>query len=329
MKSDNIKVSVVVPVYNVEQLLPRCLDSLLNQTLGEIEVLCVNDCSPDGSGAILDSYASRDSRVRPMHKDANEGPMMARRTGYDNARGEYIFFCDSDDYLPADALRRLYEAAQESGADITAGDLCLVNTEGRKVPKHRAEKMGHTADSYLHSILHWNTPSLCGALFHRRLFDGHTYTALRHQPLSEDRMLLTEILVLRHPTIQAVDGVTYYYWQNNSSTTRSRLDERTARIQFAALFRCYDFLEAHTDRFTADNDNFILRYLSLYIERGCHPAMVREFNDHTRRLLRYSEMRRVVGTRLATHTALCMHMPGYRNVMHGIRLLIRRVQGKD
>ena len=85
---EKISISVLVPVYNVERYLGRCLDSILSQTFGDIEVVCVNDCSPDGSAAILADYAARDSRVRVITKDKNEGLMMARLTGYENARGE-------------------------------------------------------------------------------------------------------------------------------------------------------------------------------------------------------------------------------------------------
>ena len=122
---NEIKVSVLVPVYNVEQWLPRCLDSILGQTLRDIEVVCVDDASPDNSAAILADYAARDPRVRIITKTANEGLMMARKTGYTNARGQYFFFCDSDDYLPPDALESLYHAAKTENLDIAVGERYL------------------------------------------------------------------------------------------------------------------------------------------------------------------------------------------------------------
>lgn len=96
----NVKISVIIPVYNVEKYLSRCLDSVLRQSLREIEVICVDDCTPDGSAAIINSYVQRDSRVKAIHKAQNEGPMKARESGYDMACGEYLFFCDGDDLLP-------------------------------------------------------------------------------------------------------------------------------------------------------------------------------------------------------------------------------------
>lgn len=92
------KISVIVPVYNTEKYLQRCVDSILAQTFTDFELLLVNDGSTDGSGAICDEYAQKDSRVRVFHKE-NGGASSARNLGLDNAKGEWITFCDSDDYV--------------------------------------------------------------------------------------------------------------------------------------------------------------------------------------------------------------------------------------
>lgn len=110
-------VSVIIPVYNVEAYLCRCVDSVLGQTLADIEVIIVDDGSPDGSPAICDAYAAADSRVRVIHK-ANAGLGYARNTGIEAASGRYLCFLDSDDYLEPDALRKLYELAESNGLDV-------------------------------------------------------------------------------------------------------------------------------------------------------------------------------------------------------------------
>ena len=92
------KISIVVPVYNTEQYLPRCLDSIVNQSFSDFEVLLIDDGSTDGSGAICDAYAEKDGRVRVSHQE-NGGVSSARNTGLDNAKGEWICFVDSDDFL--------------------------------------------------------------------------------------------------------------------------------------------------------------------------------------------------------------------------------------
>ena len=111
------KVSVIIPVYNVERYLTDCLDSLLRQTLVDIEIICVNDGSTDGSPDILMRYAKLDSRMIILNQE-NSGLSSARNAGLDIAQGEYLYFLDSDDYIDANALQILYIKAQEDDLDI-------------------------------------------------------------------------------------------------------------------------------------------------------------------------------------------------------------------
>ena len=95
---DNPKVSIIVPVYNVESYLAQCLDSLIEQTLTDIEILCLDDGSTDGSPELLDAYAAKDARIRALYRE-NCGVAETRNVGVGLARGEYILFVDSDDYI--------------------------------------------------------------------------------------------------------------------------------------------------------------------------------------------------------------------------------------
>ena len=101
-------VSIIVPIYNVEQYLAECLDSLVNQTLRDIEIICVNDASPDKSKDIAEQYAMRDSRVRVVSHVKNQGLGPARNTGVENATAPYIMFIDSDDVVRHNMAERLY-----------------------------------------------------------------------------------------------------------------------------------------------------------------------------------------------------------------------------
>ena len=112
-----IKVSVIVPVYTVEKYLSRCVDSIINQTLKEIEIILVDDGSPDQSPQICDEYALKDQRIQVIHKQ-NGGLASARNTGLKVAQGDYIFFVDSDDWLELDGLQLLYEKAIEYDVDF-------------------------------------------------------------------------------------------------------------------------------------------------------------------------------------------------------------------
>lgn len=112
------RVSVVIPVYNIAPHLRQCLDSVVGQTLKDIEIICVDDGSTDESPAILESYKEQDCRVQVIAQN-NAGPGAARNTGLDRATGEYLIFLDSDDWFEAEMLERMVQRADESGADVT------------------------------------------------------------------------------------------------------------------------------------------------------------------------------------------------------------------
>lgn len=119
------KISVIVPVYRVEKYLGRCVNSLLGQTLSDIEIILVDDGSPDGCPALCDEFAKKDGRIKVLHKE-NEGLGLARNSGMGLAVGEYIAFVDSDDYVKSEMYRTLYEAAQRENADIAMCGLCCI-----------------------------------------------------------------------------------------------------------------------------------------------------------------------------------------------------------
>lgn len=128
------KVSVVVPVYKVEKYLKKCIDSIINQTLQDIEVILIDDGSPDNCGSICDEYKNSANvmgvLVKVIHKE-NEGVSAARNDGLKKASGEWIIFCDSDDYMEPNALQTLYEKGNEEQADVVFGDVNLVYEDGR------------------------------------------------------------------------------------------------------------------------------------------------------------------------------------------------------
>ena len=123
------KISVIIPVYNVEKYLPRCLDSLLAQTFTDFEAICVNDGSPDGSQAILDEYAQKDSRIKIINQE-NQGLSMARNNGMQNVTGEYIYFLDSDDCIHPQTLEIAYYFITKHNADMVCFDFIKNKYDG-------------------------------------------------------------------------------------------------------------------------------------------------------------------------------------------------------
>ena len=120
------KVSIIVPVYNVEKYLSRCLDSILNQTFTDFEVILVNDCSPDNSGAICDEYAKKDNRIKVIHRGKNGGASASRNMGLEASGGEYISFVDSDDYVIPKYLETLVWQLETNDADVVQCGFCEV-----------------------------------------------------------------------------------------------------------------------------------------------------------------------------------------------------------
>ena len=130
---NSTKISVLVPVYNVEQYIQECLNSILGQTLDDIEVILVDDGSTDGSGAICDDYAKRDKRIQVVHKPENEGLLLARKTAVSKAGGIYTVFVDSDDFLSnPDSLQMMYDAIRSEQVDILQFAIEFLQPDGKK-----------------------------------------------------------------------------------------------------------------------------------------------------------------------------------------------------
>ncbi|MDR1735115.1 MAG: glycosyltransferase [Oscillospiraceae bacterium] len=218
------KVSVIIPVYNTETYLPACLDSLLSQTFSDWECLLVNDCSPDGSAAVLDAYAAKDSRFRVLTRAENGGLSAARNTGLAEASGDYIFFFDSDDTIGPDLLRDAAAAAEAHGADIVSFGFRFVYPDGRTedvLPELPAPFVGFSglgADEkrvrYGFQLMHNH---LWSRLFRRELFfvcDYHTPDA--RIVGREDRCLLPA-LTAAASGVAVLPTVYYNYIQREGS----------------------------------------------------------------------------------------------------------------
>ena len=220
------KVSVCVPVYNVEQYIERCIESILNQSLKDIEIIVVNDCTPDKSMDIVKSYAKKDKRIKIIEHDVNHGLMMARRTGYMAASGDYITFCDSDDTLPSNALESLYSAAVLDNADVVSGTIQYIPNDGNRFLW--ANKMDYGYDKiavYKALLKNECGHNLCSRLFRRNLLQKHSYQTFEGATNGEDGMLFYQVVDNAFKII-AIDSIVYEYYQNMSSSSNVRLNER-------------------------------------------------------------------------------------------------------
>ena len=128
----NPKVSIIIPIYNVEQYLPKCLDSVINQTYKNLEIICVNDCSLDDSLEICQQYATKDSRIKIIDRKQNGGLSATRNSGLEVASGEYVYFIDSDDYIDLDYIEKMVSEAIKNDAKVVLNTNILYKINGRE-----------------------------------------------------------------------------------------------------------------------------------------------------------------------------------------------------
>lgn len=219
------KVSIIVPVYNVEKYIGRCIESIQNQTLKEWELILIDDCSPDKSYDIIESYARDDSRIRILRHDKNHGPMMARHLGDQNATGEYITYCDGDDMLPPNALYDLLEAALQSDADIVSGNYVYVKLDNTKITKKYSMNYGNDVHGCLKAIFKGELSHiLCSKLFKASILKENDYIIVDRMTNGEDLYMFYQILKHIKKMIHIPKNV-YFYIQNPTSSTQIRLSE--------------------------------------------------------------------------------------------------------
>ncbi len=213
------KVSICVPVYNVEKYIARCLESILSQSYENIEVIVVNDCTPDKSMEIVQSYADSDNRIRIINHETNRGLMWARRTGYMAATGDYITFCDSDDSLVPKAIELLVVRAMETGADIVSGLIKYVDTQGGEIIWKHSLKYGNDSEAVLKSLLKKEFGhNLCSKLFTKSILQDYDYWTIDKMVNAEDGLLFYQLLSNAKKIVMLHD-VVYNYIKNATSST--------------------------------------------------------------------------------------------------------------
>lgn len=223
------KVSVCIPIYNVEQYIGRCIESVISQSLKEIEIIIVNDCTPDNSMEIVRQYAAADNRIKIIEHDINHGLMMARRTGYMAASGDYITFCDSDDTLADGALEALYVTAEREQADIVSGTIQYVPNKGERNNWNNELKYGTDRVSVFKSLLKGEIGhNLCSKLFKKELLQNNDYRTFDIFINAEDAALFYQAVDNLKKMI-AIKDVTYLYWQNKESSSQIKLS--SARLE--------------------------------------------------------------------------------------------------
>ncbi|WP_313386134.1 glycosyltransferase family 2 protein [Chishuiella sp.] len=242
------KISVIIPVYNTEKYLSKCLESVINQTLKDIEIIVINDGSTDSSQNIIDLYTSKDDRIISIIKE-NGGLSDARNMGIDNSNGNYLAFIDSDDYIDEYMLENMYNLSQKHQSEIVLCDLVKVNEKGeefRDLPQspQLADKIILKDDFTIFGEM---SCFACNKIFKKSLFNKHRFKKGIH---FEDIELIPK-LVLDSTVLSKINQPFYKYFERQDSITKSHtkrgLDMFLAVNEVSNYFKNSVYINSKTD----------------------------------------------------------------------------------
>lgn len=242
-------VSIIVPVYNTEDYLAKCVQSLVKQTYTDIEILLIDDGSTDGSGELCDQFAEGYNHIQAFHKQ-NGGLSDARNYGIMQASGEYICFVDSDDYVSFDMVSDLYMACRQNEVRIAWGNKARVLENGKIYPDNvfTEGKMLTNKEAFKQVLLHEST-SVCDKMYHQSLFQEVMFPKGR---LYEDIFTIRELFA-QCEFIYHTGKTHYYYLQRTESIIHSEFSEkkldyiRNAQIFIEYTLNRYPDLKEETD----------------------------------------------------------------------------------
>lgn len=292
------KLSIIVPVYNVEKYLPKCLESLIKQTLKDIEIICINDGSMDNSLAILKEFASKDSRIKIIDNQ-HQGVAKTRNTGIEQSTGEYIGFVDSDDYIDIDFFEKLYNSATKSNSDIAIASILkhknFFNIYNAKYTKEETaitiqDKIKLCEDKKHFFFYAWNK------IYHSGFIKENNIKFSEGQ-IYEDVMFAIKALYYSNKII-SVYGTKYHYIEHENSLTKYK--DKTGEKEHD-LIKAYSELQEFCNSknieiperlnyYTKENFGFIL---NLY--KGKYQSKIQLFNIFTiATISNYSETRNLI-----------------------------------
>lgn len=223
-------ISIIVPVYNVRKYLPRCVRSLQDQTYPQIEILLVDDGSTDATGSLCDRLAKKDPRIRVFHKE-NGGSSSARNLGILEAKGEYLGFVDSDDYVEPDMYAKLYDAIKQYGVSVAQAGRDEIDPNGGRLPDiciPPEQTVCITAEEFLKELLmHRGDCSFCTKLVKRDVLERQQFP---EGVLNEDFHLLVQLLGTKIERIVSLPDRGYHVFYRLGSNSRKEDKETFSRV---------------------------------------------------------------------------------------------------
>lgn len=260
-------VSVIVPVYKVEKYLPRCLDSLCRQSLQNIEILLIDDASPDHCGTICEAYAVKDKRFKVFHHSENKGLSAARNLGIRQATADYLMFVDSDDWVHEDFCKAPYKCAVRNKADLVMFNYQLVQGSTFGKLGHQNIKTSYLNRDEAIELLFKNFAAW-NKLYRKEIFNGVCFPEGR---LFED-VTTTYKLFWNASSIYFLDLILYYYLKRSGSITTTKMDIASLK----------EWFEMHLDLYEGLLDKgYSKEKTDLYFQRIALKYCIKKKKDYT------------------------------------------------
>lgn len=281
MSQEKALISIIIPVYKVEKYLEKCIQSLINQTYENLQIILVDDGSPDNCGKICDEYAKKDHRIEVIHK-SNGGLSDARNKGLEIAKGEYIGFIDSDDYIESDMYEVLYNLLKQYNADVSIcnfytvsqGKIAIKNAENGIKEYNRIEILKEVLlDNNIQSYA-WNK------LYKKELFDEIKYPVGKKY---ED--IGTTFYLLEKCNKVVVTGKPEYYYINRQDSIVNNVTETTITDYIELIMQRYDYIEENIKELSSYNKDYLKKILKT-AEQDI--KNLNEVGDYTKR--KYEEL---------------------------------------
>lgn len=253
-------ISVIVPIYKVEKYLNKCIESIVNQTYENLEIILVDDGSPDNCPKMCDEWATRDSRIKVIHKK-NGGLSDARNVGLKLATGDYVAFVDSDDWVASDFLEILINAAIQNHAQIAASGIVKIDTQNQSFCGKRYEQKVFTPEQAIQTIMSgegfhavaWNK------IYRKDLFEGIIYPVSK---LHEDEFVTYRLMDRANRLVLCQDAI-YYYWQRSGSIMSTWSENHLDALE-AALGRLHLLQTKYPNLYPEDCATFCMSCVNFY-----------------------------------------------------------------
>ena len=248
-----IKITIIIPVYNTEKYLKRCLESIINQNFKDIEIIIINDCSSDSSLEIIKKYMNLDNRIFLINKNKNEGLSEARNSGIAKARGEYIIHIDSDDWIEQNYFLDIYTMAKKHDADMVISDFYKDFDNGKLIYKKDQYKIGKNIteltniDSIINIFTGNGYPCVWNKLIKTKLYIENNVIHPKYISLGEDLAVIPKLLYYSKKIIK-LNKPYIHYIQNKSSITK--------KIEVVKIMELHNVIENLKD-FFKDKDLFL------------------------------------------------------------------------